>query len=124
MRWRRTGSGAGLFRWRTHANEGGERSRADETGPGRGCATALSSAPGAPIKMSSDMMQQGAVDQSAPRPRMPPAPEGRRRPYGDDAASRGALQPRQIFEAHRDAAESTRTRDLEAGGGAGSAPGN
>ena len=47
MRWRRTGSGAGLFRWRTHANEGGERSRADETGPGRGCATALSSALGA-----------------------------------------------------------------------------
>jgi hypothetical protein len=47
MRWRRTGSGAGLFRWRTHADEGGERSRADETGPGRGCATALSSAPGA-----------------------------------------------------------------------------
>ena len=29
--------------------KGGERSRADETGPGRGCATALSSAPGAPM---------------------------------------------------------------------------
>jgi hypothetical protein len=53
MRWRRTGSGAGLFRWRTHANEGGERSRADETGPGRGCATALSSAPGAPMYLVS-----------------------------------------------------------------------
>ena len=55
---------------------------------------------------------------------MPPAPEGRRRPFGDDAASRGALQPRQIFKAHRDAAGSTREQDLEAGGGAGSAPGD
>ena len=55
---------------------------------------------------------------------MPPAPEGRRRPFGDDAASRGALQPRQIFKAHRDAAGSTRAQDLEAGGGAGSAPGD
>ena len=55
---------------------------------------------------------------------MPPAPEGERRPYGDDAARRCALQPRQIFKAHRDAAESARERDLEAGGGAGSAPGD
>ena len=75
-------------------------------------------------KVSSNMMQQWAVDQSAPRPQMPPAPEGERRPYGDDAASRCALQPRQIFKAHRDAAESARERDLEAGGGAGSAPGD
>ena len=70
------------------------------------------------------MMQQWAVDQSAPRLQMPPAPEGERRPFGDDAASRGGLQPRQIFKAHRDAAESARERDLEAGGGAGSAPGD
>ena len=75
-------------------------------------------------KVSSNMMQQWAVDQSAPRPRMPPAPEGERRPFGDDAASRGALQPRQIFKARRDSAGSTRAQDLEAGGGAGSAPGD
>jgi hypothetical protein len=55
MRWRRTGSGAGLFRWRTHANEGGERSRADETGPGRGCATALSSALGARMYLEPEL---------------------------------------------------------------------
>jgi hypothetical protein len=35
-------------------------------------------------KVSSDMMQQWAVDQSVPGPRMPPAPEAGRRPYGDD----------------------------------------
>jgi hypothetical protein len=55
---------------------------------------------------------------------MPPAPEGERRPFGDDAAGGGGLQPQQIFKAHRDAAESTREQDLEAGGGAGSALGD
>ena len=39
-------------------------------------------------------------------------------------ASGAALQPRQIFKVHRDAAESTRAQDLEAGGGAGSALGD
>jgi hypothetical protein len=42
-----------VVRWRTHANEGGAHDRADETGLGRGCATALSSALGARMYLAS-----------------------------------------------------------------------